>query len=65
MNFIIKRTRDVTVGGAGGCRKCISFNGELPIVDFEIPAAPQLSRTLFLRKVIENARSLKQLLAMV
>ena len=37
MKFIIKR--DVTAGGSG---KCISVNGNLPIVQFKIPTAPQL-----------------------
>ena len=50
IDFIIKR--DVTFGSPSCQRKCIAVYGELPIVEFEIPAVPQMKRTLCVRKKI-------------
>ena len=63
IDFIIKR--DVTFGSPSCQRKCIAVYGELPIVEFEIPAVPQLKRTLRVRKKIGVVQSFPQLIAVV
>ena len=63
IDFIIKR--DVTIGSPSCQRKCIAVYGELPIVEFEIPAVPQLKRTLCVRKKIGVVQSFPRRIAVV
>ena len=60
IDFIIKR--DVTFGSPS-C--CIALYGEFPIVEFEIPAVPQLKRTLCVRKKIGVVQSFPRRIAVV